>query len=123
MLLLKLDSYKVIIGDITLNFITFTDQRVNIMNCSYLEEELSHVLEEIKDEDLKDLVVFNDDINTFEHVISTLIKVCNHRPEQAEQCTWIIHYKGKCCVKKGSFPELKPMKEAILDHGINAAVV
>ncbi len=93
------------------------------MNSSYLEEELSHVLEEIKDEDLKDLVVFNDDINTFEHVINTLIKVCNHSPEQAEQCTWIIHYKGKCCVRKGSFIELKPMKETILDHGINAAVV
>jgi len=93
------------------------------MKSSYLEEEISHVLEEIKDEDLKDLVVFNDDINTFEHVISTLIKVCNHRPEQAEQCTWIIHYNGKCCVRKGSFIELKPMKEAILDYGINAAVV
>jgi len=93
------------------------------MNSSYLEEELSHVLEEIKDEDLKDLVVFNDDINTFEHVINTLIKVCKHSPEQAEQCTWIIHYKGKCCVRKGSIPELKPMKETILDHGINAAVV
>ncbi len=93
------------------------------MNSSYLEEELSHVLEEIKDEDLKDLVVFNDDINTFEHVINTLIKVCSHNSEQAEQCTWIIHYKGKWCVRKGSFIELKPMKEAILDHGINAAVV
>ncbi len=93
------------------------------MNCSYLEEELSHVLEEIKDKDLNGLMVFNDDINTFEHVISTLIKVCNHSPEQAEQCTWIIHFKGKCCVRKGSFTELKPMKEAILDHGINAAVV
>ena len=93
------------------------------MNSSYLEEELSHVLEEIKDEDHKDLVVFNDDINTFEHVINTLIKVCKHSPEQAEQCTWIIHYKGKCCVRKGSILELKPMKETILDHGINAAVV
>ncbi len=93
------------------------------MNSSYLKEELSHVLEEIKDEDLKDLVVFNDDINTFEHVINTLIKVCNHSPEQAEQCTWIIHYKGKCCVRKGSFIELKPMKETIIDQGINAAVV
>ncbi len=93
------------------------------MNSSYLEEELSHVLEDIKDEDLKDLVVFNDDINTFEHVINTLIKVCKHSPEQAEQCTWIIHYKGRCCVRKGSILELKPMKETILDHGINAAVV
>ena len=93
------------------------------MNSSYLEEELSNVLEEIKGEDLKDLVVFNDDINTFEHVINTLIKVCNHSPEQAEQCTWIIHYKGKCCVRKGSIIELKPMKETILDQGINAAVV
>ena len=57
------------------------------------------------------LVVFNDDVNTFDHVIETLIKVCKHERVQAEQCTWIIHYKGKCEVKKGSFEILKPMKD------------
>lgn len=85
-----------------------------------LEFELPEVIDLI---DERDLVVFNDDVNTFEHVINTLIRVCNHSAEQAEQCTWIIHYKGKCSVKKGSKSELVPMKEAILDAGINAAVI
>jgi ATP-dependent Clp protease adaptor protein ClpS len=85
-----------------------------------LEIELPEVVDLI---DERDLVVFNDDVNTFEHVIKTLIKVCKHSQEQAEQCTWIIHYKGKCSVKKGTKLELTPMKEAILDAGINAAVI
>lgn len=69
------------------------------------------------------LVVFNDDVNTFDHVIQTLIDVCDHSPEQAEQCTWIIHYKGKCTVKEGSFEKLKPMRDAICDRGISAEVI
>ncbi len=93
------------------------------MRSSYQPQEVEQILEDIQLEDLKNLVVHNDDINTFDHVINTLIKVCNHSMEQAEQCTWIIHYKGKCAVKNGSYLELKPMKEAILDAGINASVV
>lgn len=69
------------------------------------------------------LVVFNDDVNTFEHVIETLIEVCEHTPEQAEQCTWLIHYKGKCTVKTGSFDELAPMRNAICHRGISAEVL
>ena len=93
------------------------------MNTSTKELESVDVLEAIEDITLQDLVVFNDDINTFEHVINTLIRVCRHTTEQAEQCTWIIHYKGKCAVKKGSFEELKPMKEAICEVGIDARIV
>ncbi len=66
------------------------------------------------------LVVFNDDVNTFDYVIQTLVEVCNHTAEQAEQCTVIIHYKGKCKVKEGSFEKLKPMRDAICDRGISA---
>jgi ATP-dependent Clp protease adaptor protein ClpS len=80
-------------------------------------------LEVIETVDRKDLVVFNDDFNTFEHVIRTLIRVCNHTPEQAEQCTWIIHHRGKCTVKTGSFEELKPMRQAICDEGIDAKIL
>jgi ATP-dependent Clp protease adaptor protein ClpS len=69
------------------------------------------------------LVVFNDDVNTFEHVINTLIEICQHTPEQAEQCTLIIHYKGKCAVKNGSFEELAPMRNAICKRGISAEVL
>lgn len=73
--------------------------------------------------DLRNLVVYNDDINTFDHVIQTLIEVCKHTPEQAEQCTFIIHYKGKCSVKIGTFEELQGMCSAIHDRGISADVV
>jgi len=92
------------------------------MKFSYQEKEDFSVLEEVITEDLKDLVVYNDDINTFEHVINTLIKVCKHTAEQAEQCTWIIHYKGKCSVKSGTFNELRPMKESICEAGIDAKI-
>ncbi|PSL05652.1 ATP-dependent Clp protease adaptor ClpS [Cecembia rubra] len=86
-------------------------------------EEVEVLLDELVDTDECELVVFNDDINTFDHVIKVLIKVCQHTPEQAEQCTLIIHYKGKCTVKKGSRSKLKPMCEAILDSGIQAAII
>ena len=71
---------------------------------------------------LRSLVVFNDDVNTFDHVISTLIAVCKHEKEQAEQCTLIIHYKGSCTVKEGDFEILAPMCAAIGDRGISAEV-
>ncbi len=73
--------------------------------------------------DERQVVVYNDDVNTFEHVIATLIRVCKHTPEQAEQCTWIIHYKGKCAVKTGLFDELVPVKQAICEAGIDARIV
>jgi ATP-dependent Clp protease adaptor protein ClpS len=93
------------------------------MNTSGQEKILVEVLEAIETTDVCDLVVFNDDVNTFEHVIETLIKVCRHSPEQAEQCTWIIHYKGKCTVKTGAFDELRPFKEGICEAGIDAKIL
>jgi ATP-dependent Clp protease adaptor protein ClpS len=93
------------------------------MTTSSKELELVDILEAIEITELKDLVVFNDDVNTFEHVIATLIKVCKHTPEQAEQCTLLIHYKGKCAVKKGSYEELRPMREAICEVGIDAKIL
>lgn len=93
------------------------------MRLSYQEQESVDVLVEVVEEDLCDLVVFNDDVNTFEHVINILMKVCKHSAEQAEQCTLLIHYKGKCTVKNGSFTELRPMCESILDAGITATVM
>ncbi len=86
------------------------------------EEEV--IAEEITgSEDYKDLMVYNDDFNTFDHVIETLMRVCEHDAHQAEQCTYFIHYKGKCSVKKGAYEELKPMREGITDAGIKAAIV
>ena len=93
------------------------------MRLSYQEQESVDVLEKVVEEDLCDLVVFNDDVNTFEHVINILMKVCKHSAEQAEQCTMLIHYKGRCTVKHGTFAELRPMCESILDAGITATVM
>ncbi len=78
-----------------------------------LEEEL----------ELRALVVFNDEVNSFDHVIKTLIDVCGHEPMQAEQCTLLIHHKGKCAVKNGTYEELEPMCSAIHDRGISADIL
>ncbi len=80
-------------------------------------------MEAVETTELMDLVVFNDDVNTFDHVIATLIRVCQHTPEQAEQCTFLIHYKGKCAVKSGSFDFLRPFREAICEAGIDARIL
>ena len=93
------------------------------MNTEYQEDELVEVLDAVETTDLMDLVVFNDDVNTFDHVTRTLIKVCKHTQEQAEQCTLIIHYKGKCQVKNGTFDFLRPMREAICEAGIDARIL
>jgi len=92
------------------------------MSWQFEEEELVDVLEEEKEDEGLTLVVFNDDVNSFDHVIDTLIKICKHKREQAEQCTYIIHFNGKCQVKKGTYELLKPMKEGIVDAGINAVI-
>lgn len=87
-------------------------------------EEVEHDVDLLVEEiDTRDLVVFNDDFNTFEHVIQTLIRICKHTPEQAEQCTWLIHYKGKCAVKSGVLEELRPMKDGICEAGIDARIL
>jgi ATP-dependent Clp protease adaptor protein ClpS len=68
------------------------------------------------------LIVWNDEVNTFEWVIETLIEVCGHTYEQAEQCSYFIHYRGKYAVKQGSYDELKPLCDAITERGIGATV-
>lgn len=70
----------------------------------------------------RSLIVYNDDVNTFDFVIESLITVCKHEREQAEQCTYIIHYTGKCAVKVGSIRQLQPLCEALADRGISAVV-
>ncbi|MDR2224279.1 MAG: ATP-dependent Clp protease adaptor ClpS [Flavobacteriaceae bacterium] len=70
-----------------------------------------------------EIILYNDDVNTFDHVIDTLIKVCNHTSEQAEQCALLVHYTGKCGVKTGEFKKLKPMCLQLLDAGLSAEIV
>jgi len=79
-----------------------------------LEDALGH---------LNEIVLFNDDVNTFDHVIDTLIRVCKHTAEQAEQCAIIVHYKGKCTVKTGTFEELKPQCTQLLEAGLSAEII
>jgi len=85
-----------------------------------LHEEDIDVLTEV--EDPCTLIVWNDEVNTFEWVIETLMEVCHHSAEQAEQCAMLIHTQGKYAVKKGSYDELKPMCDAITDRGIGATI-
>jgi len=87
-----------------------------------MQEQEAEVLEITETTDVRDLVLFNDDVNTFEHVIDTLVRVCRHTPEQAEQCAMIVHYKGKCTVKNGTLEELRPMRDAICEAGIDARI-
>jgi len=68
------------------------------------------------------LILHNDEVNTFQWVIEALIEVCKHSYEQAEQCSYIIHHKGKYAVKHGPFERLKPMKDAITERGIKATI-
>ncbi len=88
-----------------------------------LEIELDEiVLEDVKEARVRDLVLYNDDVNTFDFVIEALIEVCNHDSVQAEQCTYIIHYKGRCTVKSGDYTKLKPMRDALSDRGLSAII-
>jgi ATP-dependent Clp protease adaptor protein ClpS len=83
-------------------------------------QEENEVLEELLNE--SGLILYNDDVNTFDHVINSLVKVCQHDPIQAEQCAWIVHLNGKCKVKNGYYEELEPMCTALLDRGISATI-
>ncbi|KAA3625602.1 MAG: ATP-dependent Clp protease adaptor ClpS [Flavobacterium sp.] len=69
------------------------------------------------------IVLYNDEVNTFDHVIEMLIHACDHTPEQAEQCSLIVHYKGKCTVKTGPFEDLKPRCTILLNAGLSAEIV
>ena len=70
-----------------------------------------------------EIVLYNDDVNTFDFVINSLISVCDHSAEQAEQCTWLVHFKGKCTVKTGEFDDLKPRCSKLLELGLSAELV
>ena len=70
----------------------------------------------------KSILLYNDDINTFDHVIESLCKYCEHDSVQAEQCAWIVHNNGKCLVKRGSYDVLKPICNALKENGLSAQI-
>lgn len=69
-----------------------------------------------------EIILFNDDVNTFDHVIDTLMVVCDHEPLQAEQCALLVHYTGKCAVKTGSYKELEPLCSKLLQADLSAEI-
>lgn len=76
----------------------------------------------IEKQDRLHLVLYNDDFNTFEHVIESLVDVCHHTPEQAEQCAIIVHHKGRYEVKSGSYKRLLPMKNSLIDRELTVSI-
>ena len=84
------------------------------------KSESIEVLEQLIKEN--QIVLYNDDVNSFDFVIDALIEVCEHEPLQAEQCTMLVHYKGKCAVKTGSYEELKTKCTKLLELGLSAEI-
>ena len=87
------------------------------------EKTLTKISIEEQTVKLNEIVLYNDDVNTFDHVIDTLIVACDHTPEQAEQCSIIVHFKGKCTVKTGEYDDLKPRCSKLLEAGLSAEIV
>ncbi|MCF6181759.1 ATP-dependent Clp protease adaptor ClpS [Lutibacter sp.] len=85
-----------------------------------IQEEVDVLEEETQQHEI---VLFNDDVNTFDFVIDSLIEVCDHTLEQAEQCTLLVHYKGKCTVKTGEYNDLKPRCSLLLTKGLSAEII
>jgi len=89
-----------------------------------IKEKISEQFDTFTQEErLNEIVLFNDDVNTFDHVIESLVAICNHTHEQAEQCALLVHYKGKCTVKTGSYDELEPLCSRLLEVGLSAEIV
>lgn len=88
------------------------------------KEKIQEDVEVLEEEVIQhEIILFNDDVNTFDFVIDSLMDVCEHTPEQAEQCTYLVHYKGKCAVKTGEYEELKPKCTRLLNRGLSAEIV
>lgn len=88
------------------------------------ERKIQEEVETLEEETNQyEIVLFNDDVNTFDFVIDSLIEVCEHTLEQAEQCTILVHYKGKCTVKTGEYNELKPRCSKLLSKGLSAEII
>lgn len=85
------------------------------------QEQPEEALEFLTEQSHK-IIVWNDDVNSFDWVIDSLMEICCHTREQAEQCALIIHYAGKYAVKTGDFDTLRPQAEALIDRGINATI-
>ena len=84
------------------------------------KESEEYVLTQVERE--HEIILYNDDVNTFDHVINTLVAYCDHTYEQAEQCAYIVHHTGKCAVKTGSYEELEPICLKLLEAQLSAEI-
>ena len=91
---------------------------------NYKLEEDDHVitLASTGEDTLSQLIVYNDDYNTFDWVIQCFMEVCDHTLEQSEQLSLIIHFKGKAIAKTDSFEKLRPLKDALIERGLSAVI-
>lgn len=101
---------------------THIELLMNILDTSYNEQEETLIAEAPTSTETAQLIVYNDDHNTFDWVIQCFVEVCNHTFVQAEQLSLFVHYKGKATVKTGPFEELRPMKDALVDRGLSAVI-
>lgn len=95
---------------------------LNIVITMVREKTHTSQREDEKTSEIREIILFNDDVNTFDFVIETLILICEHDQHQAEQCTLIVHLKGKCSVKKGSYSELESSYKEMLDRGLTVSI-
>ncbi len=84
------------------------------------QEDLDVMTEETPSHEI---ILYNDDVNTFDHVINSLVYACDHEEEQAHQCAILVHYKGKCSVKSGDYEDLKPRCSKLLQAGLSAEII
>jgi len=90
---------------------------------SVQEQVLEEVSLKAKETMSNEIVLYNDEVNSFDHVIDCLIATCGHNPLQAEQCSLIVHYNGKCTVKTGELKDLKPQCTKLLEAGLSAEII
>ena len=97
------------------------------MNCKYLMNTIWQSPDfddavDVLSDDVRHLILHNDDVNTFDHVIASLIDICHHEVHQAEQCAYIVHFNGKCDVKNGVFDVLHPIKDKLTSKGLSVTI-
>jgi ATP-dependent Clp protease adaptor protein ClpS len=90
-----------------------------MVSMNQTQEQTDVLVQEVLE---KEIILFNDDVNTFDWVIDSLVEICDHDPLQAEQCAFLVHYKGKCGVKKGTYEELEPRCTNLLERGLSAEI-
>ena len=113
------------------HLIKFGNTKKKAYLCKPKTRTMNHTLKEKEELQVADvetnngykLILYNDDYHTFDYVIDSLIKICKQTPEQAEQCTVLVHYKGKCVVKNGTREALMPMHQALLGQSLTSEIV